>query len=594
MQALLDYLQTASIPRSERPNVCSSPVRSLTLGLVSQRNRGYGVAGATTLDQMRLLQLLFGLANDPAIDGTPPDYYTSICLNVDFACDLHTDSHNSGASHIVAFGSHTGGDLFVEKDVDDGRERPCAFQHGNTNVQGISVGVKRHWYRFDGSRRHCTLPYIGFRCSAVYFSVPIDRCGIADLARLHHLGFRTPCVTPLGVAAPWPYHVFVCSTRRSNTIKGDTLSTLLADRSVPPHAVTLCVRDDEDAESYRKFGLHIIVSDGAGLPEQRHLCTRYLPRGSWCMFLDDDVMSIKKPDHLSVHELIMLGFLAARQRHTLIWGANVSSNPRSLRQCYSTRLGLVCGFFFGIITHPDLRCATGTSDTYGGAAEDIERSIRYYVHSGILRLNFVAVCARNKTNSGGLQCYYGSREHRCAAHSCVVVSLAGEFPDMLAIDPSSPNGCKLRHQANPPEECNADQHTGACDIGEDTDDPEEDTASLNTPPPPACQPPPTRKAIASKSVCGICGKSYARYEDLRHHMHTHGGAKTVVVVCPVCAKPFKRRKDMLLHIRLKRCGSSRGRPYAAAAPKTNDEQCPISELETECVDDSAFDQGKTD
>ena len=71
MQALLDYLQTASIPRSERPNVCSSPVRSLTLGLVSQRSRGYGIAAATTLDQLRLVQLLVGLANDPAIEGTP-------------------------------------------------------------------------------------------------------------------------------------------------------------------------------------------------------------------------------------------------------------------------------------------------------------------------------------------------------------------------------------------------------------------------------------------------------------------------------------------------------------------------------------------
>ena len=76
-------------------------------------------------------------------------------------------------------------------------------------------------------------------------------------------------------------------------------------------------------------------------------------------------------------------------------------------------------------------------------------------------------------------------------------------------------------------------------------------------------------------------------------MHTHGDTKTVVV-CPVCAKPFKHIKDMLLHIRLKRCGSSRGRPYAAAAPKTNDEQCPISDLETDGFDDSAFDQGKID
>ena len=75
---MLDYLHRASIPHSLRPNVCKSPVRSITIGMVIKRQHGYGIAAATTLDQLRLAQLLVGLANDPAIEGNPHDYYTSI------------------------------------------------------------------------------------------------------------------------------------------------------------------------------------------------------------------------------------------------------------------------------------------------------------------------------------------------------------------------------------------------------------------------------------------------------------------------------------------------------------------------------------
>ena len=116
MDALLDYVKTASLPLNDRPNVSSAPVRSLTLGMVNKRVSGYGISAATTLDKMRLLQLLVGLTRDTTIAGVAPLVYTSICCNVDFACDLHTDSHNSCdyESSIVAIGEFSGGELFLE------------------------------------------------------------------------------------------------------------------------------------------------------------------------------------------------------------------------------------------------------------------------------------------------------------------------------------------------------------------------------------------------------------------------------------------------------------------------------------------------
>ena len=72
MQALLSYLDSASIPAAARPNVSGQPVRSLTLGMVNQRQAGYGISAATTHDQLRLLQLLVTLTHDPYIAGGGP------------------------------------------------------------------------------------------------------------------------------------------------------------------------------------------------------------------------------------------------------------------------------------------------------------------------------------------------------------------------------------------------------------------------------------------------------------------------------------------------------------------------------------------
>ena len=79
-------------------------------------------------------------------------------------------------------------------------------------------------------------------------------------------------------------------------------------------AVTLCVRDAEDAELYCRLGLRMTVSEDArGLPEQRQMCTRYLSAGSWVLHLDDDVTRVEKPSRSNLHELAMLGFLSAQQ-----------------------------------------------------------------------------------------------------------------------------------------------------------------------------------------------------------------------------------------------------------------------------------------
>ena len=111
MEALLQYVKTASLPLNARPNVSSAPVKSLTLGMVNKRAGGYGISAATTLDKLALLQLLVGLTHEAAITGAPPLAYTSMCCNVDFACELHRDSPKSCGheSRTVAIGHSRAG-----------------------------------------------------------------------------------------------------------------------------------------------------------------------------------------------------------------------------------------------------------------------------------------------------------------------------------------------------------------------------------------------------------------------------------------------------------------------------------------------------
>ena len=78
MDALLEFLMDASIPLADRANVSAQPVRSVTLGMVNQRQHGYGISSATTLGKLRLLKLLVDVARDPNIEGG-----SAKCVHVD-------------------------------------------------------------------------------------------------------------------------------------------------------------------------------------------------------------------------------------------------------------------------------------------------------------------------------------------------------------------------------------------------------------------------------------------------------------------------------------------------------------------------------
>ncbi len=520
MDTLISYLRTNPLPCVARSNVSDCPVPSVTLGMVKCRQQvTCQISEATSNDKLRLLQLILALFSDQQIEGEPPSRFTSICINVDFACSLHTDKYNEGTSVIVGCGDYVGGTIFLE----DG-EGEHEVEHAGQKMRGKQLDVRHRWCMFDAHQRHMVLPYEGYRVTVVFFSVPASKCDPQNMAVLQSLGFRVPPPT-CGVSWPWPYKVFVCSSGRSGTIAYKTLTTLLGDKSIAPAAVTICTKDSE-VQDYSKLGLNLLAISNGGLPEQRALCCSGLPADTCALFADDDVTRLLKPEHLSVHELVILGFLATRARRALLWGLNTSQNEMHLRENVSSQVGLVNGYFFGVITCEgvDFRSMTKISNGAGGAAEDIERSLRYFQHSGICRLNFAAAVASTKTNPGGLQEEFGSKAARQVAHDYVVRRLEQEFPTLLRYAEDSPNRCAF---VRPREPCEA----------------------------------------KLANICAECCREYARKADLVHHNQcVHGNGPTENFECSTCHKRFLTKRSLQVHIKNGRCYRGKGRPPTAREP----------------------------
>ena len=308
---------------------------------------------------------------------------------------------------------------------------------------------------------------------------------------------------------------------------------------------------------------------------------------------------------------------------------HVSSNERNLRGTASRAPGLVNGYCYGIIQGPR-PVPLPHSDARGGAAEDVERSLRYFsYHGGILRLNWACAQARFRTNAGGLQDYFASSAERAATHDAVVRLLCAEFPALLTAKPDAPNGCVFRRVAVsgevgdasddaaapawPADEVDdASGEAGAHDLhsadllpwgsldgdrgspmqhsdGETEPEHSDDVAGAPLP----AQPPedseiaaggrPTgaRQARRAATVCPHCSRVFTRPQSLAHHLayeHAESAPLSAAELpappppkheCPRCGRLFRRRKDCLVHLHGQRCGSRRGKYRAeyARAPE---------------------------
>ena len=227
-------------------------------------------------------------------------------------------------------------------------------------------------------------------------------------------------------------------------------------------------------------------------------------------------------------------------------------SPRNLRDNVSRKLGLINGYFFGII-HDNNAPVLKYSNEKGGAAEDIERTLRSYNHHGILRLNFACAVAKVWKNSGGLQDYFEDTERRQQAHAAVLQDLCQEFPSLLRLCNKSPNGCRFIQQPEMTTKNMEEEETDFHSNLESEHHLGEILCETNTAP----------SQNTKRFLCAQCSKSYTRKETWLHHMRVqHPNDSDFLCFkskCPMCNRLFLREKDMKVHLRGKRCGSKQGK-----------------------------------
>jgi hypothetical protein len=620
MDDLLEYLadHPAAVKASHRPNVASEPVKTTTLGIVNKRSNGFGISNATFDDKFALLRLVHEVAKDPNLDGPPPNFYTSVCLNVNYTVALHVDRNNYGFSSAIAAGSFTGGRLFVAEE--SGTERFRATQPITSATVDVTEGeillgkyfcIKNSWLTLDGSTPHGVEP-IGPACtriSLVFFCVPFDKVTAHTYACLKALGFPLPNFAnvqlghvPTRLTHLPPFTIFICSRQRSQSLKTDTLRVLLAaNDDTISSAIVLCINEGEVAD-YQYLGFPmIVVNRQVGLPEQRQICLLGRPAGAWNLFLDDDVTGFHNLySEMPLRELFLCCFLVCEREGLRLFGLNTSMDVRNLRANISRRLGLVNGYCFGIVSDPN-NPRLSISDSCGGAAEDIERSLRYYDQcKGILRFNFATAIAKTRRNTGGLQFQYRTPELRKAAHEYVVRSLIQEFPDLIASNLHSPNAVTFQFQKEADENGEEDMHEEA--LMELVVEEETQQVALKqkrkkgkTPKqfvsialPPAY----VETTIEPNGIhnCTMCEKQYRRREDLLHHIRVvHNSDSIVRFSCRYCGRQFLKKKDGLSHERGQRCNSRRGKHkpiYEAeiqAIINPNEENRPVVLCDSSCA-----------
>lgn len=118
-----------------------------------------------------------------------------------------------------------------------------------------------------------------------------------------------------------------------------------------------------------------------------------------------------------------------------LWTVNTSGNPLSMHPTHISRRAGVCnGYLYGFLNrHPTTHPAIFPS--IDDAAEDVERSARYFMSDGIvLRYRMLRCLTKCYDEKGGLQKIYADQKARKQAELAHVEKLAGLFPALLCVN----------------------------------------------------------------------------------------------------------------------------------------------------------------
>eukprot|EP00971_Amphidinium_carterae_P266684 5290002-Amphidinium_carterae.2 len=128
------------------PNI----TRSCLFGLYTKI--GMGLSSSTTRPRwFRALQLIHALGRrrDPDLRHD----YCAVMLNHNTEVAPHADRFNTGASSLLSFGRHHGGQLWIEDSQGD-----HVLDIAGERVHGRALESRGRWQCFEAQTRHCVLP----------------------------------------------------------------------------------------------------------------------------------------------------------------------------------------------------------------------------------------------------------------------------------------------------------------------------------------------------------------------------------------------------------------------------------------------------
>ena len=209
------------------------------------------------------------------------------------------------------------------------------------------------------------------------------------------------------------YIICIPSYKRAVVCKERTL-TALNKNNIDPKKIYVYVANKEDYELYKNTldskTYNKLVIGKKGLVPQRQFITNQWPANKHIVFLDDDVESIdlSLSSEFKKHNLdyfIKYAFSECVKYKSYIWGVYAVFNPffRKARKEMTTDLNYIVGAFYGIINRPALKAIQLTITKENGQKEDVERTLKYFLHDGIvLRFNKIGFVTKYYGKEGGL------------------------------------------------------------------------------------------------------------------------------------------------------------------------------------------------
>ena len=209
------------------------------------------------------------------------------------------------------------------------------------------------------------------------------------------------------------YVVCIPSYKRAAVCNERTLKTL-HEHKIQANKIYIYVANKEDYDIYLETldsGLYNkLVIGKKGLVPQRQFIMEQWSENKHIVFFDDDIEKIDLSisplfKNHSLEFFFRYAFTECIKRKSFIWGVYAVYNPffRKPRKELTTGLNYIVGAFYGIINRPRLKSIQLTITKENGQKEDVERTLKYFIHDGIvLRFNKIGFITKYYGKEGGL------------------------------------------------------------------------------------------------------------------------------------------------------------------------------------------------